>query len=246
MIRASELDYETTQALAAAIVRQAADDYATIYMGGRCGMDPERMLHDIKRFLASELYGSITEIPGEELLRIVRIRELSKCVRILREVLADPERAEIHVRVRRERKDGATIRGRLPDRAEFLGLAALETRLGSMEALLREEETGRHYDNERPQTLTDPPRMRRRDRRQMEQDMELLYWATVRPSSAFVTVKTRKGPTRKCPSGGTNRYALPPKLANDIIAILRCEMQDIKMELKTTRRDGDDPRDTTR
>ena len=205
MIRENELDYEA----------------------------PERTMRSIERFLASELYGCITEIPGDQLLRMVRIRELTRYVRILREVLADSEHAEIYVSVRRERKDGATIRGRLPDRAEFLGLAALEIRLGMMEAQLLTEQTGRHYANERPQTLTEPPCMRRRDRRQMERDVELLRWATTRPSSAHVTVVTRTRPTRRCPEGAKKRYAPPPKLANDIINILGDELQDIKMELKT-------------
>lgn len=66
-----------------AIIQQAAEDYATAFMGnGTGGKAPEDVMSECEKFFRSDWYEELTggTIDGEWLIKTIKIRELEKAV----------------------------------------------------------------------------------------------------------------------------------------------------------------------
>lgn len=248
MIQSRELDFNATMAIAAAIVRQAVDDYATVYMGGRIGENPAKSMRDLDRFFHSELYAAIMDIPGDELMRMVRIRELEKCVDALRLLVDGDAATEIHYRVQmpRTRQRNPSAKGRLRADLEYRVKAALEIDLGGLEARLLSERTKTSQTNCRAQTLTEtPPRPRWKSAQEIEAAMAPVRLLATRPTATRYTVRTNQKIRH---SHNPYRWVLPPILHQTITTVMEDELTALRVEKKIMQRqeDGDDPRDDAR
>lgn len=74
-----------------AIVRQAAEDYATAFMGNTVdNKKPEDMMRECENFFHSDWYRALTNgaIDGDWLARNVKIRELENAEKVYNEILS--------------------------------------------------------------------------------------------------------------------------------------------------------------
>ena len=65
-----------------AIVEQAAEDYATAYMGGEVERkSPPDTMRECEKFFHSEWYKELTQVDGDFLMKQLKIRELEKAIK---------------------------------------------------------------------------------------------------------------------------------------------------------------------